>query len=126
MGTLRPPALSPVPAQPRHAAGRRQLTDVQTCRSQLVSSLCDQAYLSPLPAHVQPVLWEHDHALRLFPLPDALILADRSARFTVKYEGCRVFNPGPFAGAEYAWATYYLPTRTVESSFLPPDEEVHD
>lgn len=88
-----------------------------------MSTILDQGYLTPLPAHVQPVLWEHDHALRLFPLPDALVLADQFARFALTYEKCRVFNPGPFAGADYAWATYYLPTRKVESSYLPPDEE---
>lgn len=36
---------------------------------QLVVSLMEQAHLWPLPAHVKPVHWKLDHALRLSPLP---------------------------------------------------------
>jgi hypothetical protein len=35
-----------------------------------------QAHLCPLPISAQPVYWQYDHALRLAPLPDALIIAE--------------------------------------------------
>lgn len=45
---------------------------------QLVDTILSQAHLSPLPFHVRPVHWELDHTLRLFPLLNLLILADRT------------------------------------------------
>lgn len=38
----------------------------------------------------RPIAWEYDHALRLYPLPDVLILADNSYSFTHEYFGCQV------------------------------------
>ena len=39
---------------------------------QVAYTLIDQGHLSPLPLSVQPIHWEHDHALRLYPLPDVV------------------------------------------------------
>jgi len=39
---------------------------------QLVQSILDQAHLSPFANHIQPTLSDHDHALRLYPLPTAV------------------------------------------------------
>ncbi|KAN0061752.1 DNA-directed DNA polymerase epsilon, subunit B [Thecaphora frezii] len=86
----------------------------------LVSTLLDQAHLCPLPASVRPVLWEHDHALRLYPMPTTLVLADTYDRFELTYEGCHVFNPGSFRGSSYAWSTFYPATARTERSELPP------
>lgn len=36
---------------------------------QLVSTILDQAHLSPMTQQVRPISWEHDHALRLYPMP---------------------------------------------------------
>lgn len=38
----------------------------------------------------RPIAWEYDNALRLYPLPDVLILADNSYSFTHEYFGCQV------------------------------------
>ena len=38
----------------------------------LVSTILDQAHLCPLPQSARPVLWEYDHALRLYPMPSAV------------------------------------------------------
>ncbi|PWO00924.1 hypothetical protein FA09DRAFT_119397 [Tilletiopsis washingtonensis] len=85
----------------------------------LVSTILDQVHLHPLPQSARPVLWEHDHALRLYPMPTALVLADKYDRFHLTYEGCRVFNPSSFRGASFGWTTYYPGTRVTESSELP-------
>ncbi|WFD32012.1 DNA-directed DNA polymerase [Malassezia sp. CBS 17886] len=84
----------------------------------LVSTLLDQAHLCPLPHQVRPVLWEYAHALRLYPMPSALVLADRYERFELTYEGCHVFNPGSFRGSSYGWTTYYPATGQAERSEL--------
>jgi len=44
----------------------------------------------------RPIAWEYDHALRLYPLPDVLILADNSYSFTHEYFGCQVRRRMPY------------------------------
>lgn len=63
----------------------------------LVRTVIDQAHLCPLPQHKLPVYWCHDHALRLYPIPHALILADSVDQYHWNYEGAECFNPGSFA-----------------------------
>lgn len=41
----------------------------------LVSTVLDQAHLVPLAQRVRPVLWDHDHALSLYPMPTAVSLS---------------------------------------------------
>ncbi|MCJ1399388.1 DNA-directed DNA polymerase epsilon, subunit B [Xylographa trunciseda] len=68
--------------------------DLQTARK-LVKTILDQGNLSPFPLTTRPVLWNHADALRLYPLPTALVLVDPEAPpFAVTYEGCHVMNPG--------------------------------
>lgn len=42
----------------------------------LCATLLQQSHLCPVPLEAQPVFWQLDHALHLYPLPDALVLAD--------------------------------------------------
>lgn len=61
----------------------------------LTRTLLDQSHLSPFPLHVRPVHWDYAHALGLYPLPTALVVADKDApAFAIKYHGCAVMNPG--------------------------------
>lgn len=66
----------------------------------LVKSVVDQGFLCPFPTTIQPILWDYASSLHLYPLPNALVLADSEADpFTVTYEGCHVMNPGRFVPA---------------------------
>lgn len=60
---------------------------------QLVKTLLSQSHLIPLPIYVSPVYWQFDHSLRLYPLPDLLVIADKYDPFTVKESDCTVINP---------------------------------
>ena len=40
--------------------------------TQIAYSVVDQGHLCPVPMAVQPIHWAHDHALRLYPLPDVV------------------------------------------------------
>ncbi|CED83236.1 epsilon dna polymerase [Phaffia rhodozyma] len=82
----------------------------------LVQTILDQCHLSPLPLSVRPTLWDFDHALRLYPMPTSLILADKYERYELTYEGCHVFNPGSFIGNSFEWSTYYPSTQRSERS----------
>lgn len=64
--------------------------------AQLVKTVIDQAHLCPLPLSVRPVYWSFDNALRLFPLPDLLILADEYDGYMQTYADCTAVNPGAY------------------------------
>jgi DNA polymerase epsilon subunit 2 len=69
-------------------------SDTQSARA-LTRTLLSQSYLSPFPLSVRPLHWDYAHTLNLYPLPNALVLADSEAPpFVVKYCGCTVMNPG--------------------------------
>jgi DNA polymerase epsilon subunit 2 len=38
----------------------------------LVQTILDQSHLSPVNLSLQAVYWNHDHALRLYPMPSAV------------------------------------------------------
>lgn len=68
--------------------------DTLTARA-LTRTLLDQSHLSPFPLHVRPVHWDYAHVLGLYPLPTALVMADKDApAFALRYQGCAVMNPG--------------------------------
>lgn len=86
----------------------------------LVQTILDQAHLCPFPMNVQPIIWEHDQALRLYPMPTATVLADNYPAYDLTYEGCHVFNPGSFGlGGRPVWAIYEVASRTSQQSELP-------
>mmetsp|Transcript_28771 Transcript_28771/g.46676 ORF Transcript_28771/g.46676 Transcript_28771/m.46676 type:complete len:554 (-) Transcript_28771:29-1690(-) len=65
--------------------------------SHAIKTVLDQGHLSPLPLSTSPIYWQHDHALRLYPFPDALICGDRVEQYYETYEECDAINPGPFS-----------------------------
>ena len=90
--------------------------------AQLVQTILDQSHLSPFTLSTRPTLWEYDHAMRLYPMPTAIVLADKSESYDLTYEGCHVFNPGRFVsgggdegqGGEFEWSMYYPFNRRSE------------
>ncbi|KIP10726.1 hypothetical protein PHLGIDRAFT_22162 [Phlebiopsis gigantea 11061_1 CR5-6] len=72
--------------------------------------ILDQSHLVPLTTSIQPTLPEFDHTLRLYPLPTALVLADKYDRYQMTYEGCHVFNPSSFLGNSFGFSAY-IPAR---------------
>lgn len=82
---------------------------------QLVETLLRQAHLCPLPLHVRPIYWELDYTMRLFPLPDLLILADRTDQYALDCWGCNTVNPGSFS-SDFSFVVYRPCSRSVEFS----------
>ncbi|KZO94865.1 DNA polymerase epsilon subunit B [Calocera viscosa TUFC12733] len=91
----------------RNLVGVKQEIEAPELKRYLVQMVIDQEHLSPLPLTVQPILWEFDHALRLYPTPTTLILADKHERYEETYEGCHIFNPGSFIGNSFGFSTYF-------------------
>ncbi|KAF9969124.1 DNA-directed DNA polymerase epsilon, subunit B [Actinomortierella ambigua] len=88
-------------------------------QKQLVRTVIDGAHLCPLPLSVRPVYWAYDHALRLYPAPDALILADKFDAYNTNYEGCHCMNPGSFPASDYSWIVYYPASRRSDICQIP-------
>ncbi|KAK7470534.1 DNA-directed DNA polymerase epsilon, subunit B [Stygiomarasmius scandens] len=89
----------------------------------LVQSILDQAHLSPLTINIQPVLSDYDHSLRLYPLPTALVLADKYDKYKITYTGCHVFNPGSFVGSSFVFSTYKPAEMNSEECVLDADSD---
>ncbi|KAE8125908.1 hypothetical protein FH972_020669 [Carpinus fangiana] len=83
----------------------------------LVATITHQSHLCPLPLIVQPVIWNYDHCLYLYPTPHTIILGDRSEQKAFKYTGITCFNPGSFSN-DYTFVAYRPCTQEVELSAL--------
>ncbi|KAM0949149.1 putative DNA-directed DNA polymerase [Dioscorea sansibarensis] len=83
----------------------------------LVATITHQSHLCPLPLTVQPIIWNYDHCLRLYPTPHTIVLGDRSEQKAFKYTGITCFNPGSFSN-DSTFAAYRPSTQEVELSAL--------
>ncbi|KAK9905544.1 hypothetical protein WJX75_001819 [Coccomyxa subellipsoidea] len=96
----------------------------------LCATLLQQSHLCPVPLEAQPVYWSYDHALSLYPLPDALILADPAPCASFAFPplppdqrgaACVCLNPGSFTSGTFA--AYCPATREVELCDVPEEED---
>lgn len=84
--------------------------------SHFVKTILSQAHLCPLPLHVRPVYWKHDHTLWLYPLPDLVVLGDKCDPFTETLNDCTVANVGSFVKSGFEFKVYLPSTNIVENS----------
>ncbi|KIM90898.1 hypothetical protein PILCRDRAFT_94563 [Piloderma croceum F 1598] len=85
----------------------KQKAEGEDLRRFLVSSILDQSHLTPLTLNIQPTLSDYDHSLRLYPLPTAVVLADKYEKYKMTYSGCHVFNPGSFISKSFVFSIYH-------------------
>ncbi|KAF9534221.1 epsilon DNA polymerase [Crepidotus variabilis] len=107
----------------RNVVGVKQEVKSEDLKRFLVQSILDQGHLTPLTRNVQPVLSDFDHCLRLYPLPTALVLADRYDAYKVTYTGCHVFNPGRFFGKGLTFSMYTPAEVNSEECILALEED---
>ncbi|ERN11104.1 hypothetical protein AMTR_s00024p00151000 [Amborella trichopoda] len=93
----------------------------------LVATITHQSHLCPLPLTVQPILWNYDHCLRLYPAPHTIVLADNCKQQVFKQEIRKnnktlqiitCFNPGSFS-CDSTFVAYRPCNQEVELSALP-------
>ncbi|TFL05869.1 epsilon DNA polymerase [Pterulicium gracile] len=109
----------------RNVRGVKPNVETNDLKKFLVQTILDQAHLSPLANNIQPVSSDYDHALRLYPLPTCIVLADKYDRYKLTYSGCHVFNPGSFIGNNYSFSAYKPAEMNSEECILDvqSDEE---
>uniref|UniRef100_A0A8C9VIE7 DNA polymerase epsilon subunit n=1 Tax=Scleropages formosus TaxID=113540 RepID=A0A8C9VIE7_SCLFO len=61
-----------------------------------VKTILSQGHLTPLPLYVSPVFWAFDYALRVYPVPDMIVFADKYDPFNISNTGCLSINPVSF------------------------------
>ncbi|XP_030070184.1 DNA polymerase epsilon subunit 2 [Microcaecilia unicolor] len=83
-----------------------------------VKTLLSQGHLTPLPLFVSPVYWAYDYALRVYPVPDLIVIADKYDPFTANNTDCLIINPGSFPRSGFSFKVYYPSNKTVEDSKL--------
>jgi len=92
-------------------------------RRYLVQTILDQSHLTPLTSQIQPTLCDYDHALRLYPLPTTIVLADKYEKYKLTYSGCHVFNPGSLLAKSFAFSTYCPAEISSEEGVIDMDAE---
>ncbi|MCI4382889.1 hypothetical protein PGIGA_G00019850 [Pangasianodon gigas] len=83
-----------------------------------VKTILSQGHLTPLPLYVSPVYWAYDYALRVYPVPDVIIFADKYDPFSISNSDCLCINPGSFPRSGFSFKVYYPSNRIVEDSKL--------
>ncbi|XP_061651406.1 DNA polymerase epsilon subunit 2 [Phyllopteryx taeniolatus] len=83
-----------------------------------VRTILSQAHLAPLPLYVTPVFWAYDYALRVYPVPDVVVFADKCDPFSITHSDCLCVNPGSFPRSGFTFKVYYPSNRTIEDSKL--------
>eukprot|EP00873_Tetraselmis_striata_P041547 jgi/Tetstr1/461811/TSEL_006893.t1 len=88
----------------------------------LMATVLQQSHLCPLPLNQQPVYWQYDHAMHLFPLPHLLVLADGGGQAHTSFSGCKCVTPGSFCRDSH-FISYCPDEREIELSALPEASE---
>ncbi|PHT87834.1 hypothetical protein T459_09940 [Capsicum annuum] len=83
----------------------------------LVATIIHQSHLCPLPLTVQPIIWNYDHGLHLYPTPHTIVLGDKSEQKAFRYTGVTCFNPGSFSN-DGTFVAYRPCNQEVELSAL--------
>lgn len=86
--------------------------------SHFVKTILSQGHLAPLPLYVSPVFWAYDYSLRVYPVPDVIVFADKYDPFSITNTDCLCINPGSFPRSGFTFKVYYPSSKTVEDSKL--------
>ncbi|KAJ1935332.1 DNA-directed DNA polymerase epsilon, subunit B [Linderina pennispora] len=57
--------------------------------------------------------------MRVYPIPDVLVLADKFDSYSINYEDCHCVNPGPFSSGDFAFFVYYPASGKSQYSQIP-------
>uniref|UniRef100_A0A671V478 DNA polymerase epsilon subunit n=1 Tax=Sparus aurata TaxID=8175 RepID=A0A671V478_SPAAU len=83
-----------------------------------VKTILSQGHLTPLPLYVSPIFWAYDYSMRVYPIPDVIVFADKYDPFSITNTDCLCVNPGSFPKSGFTFKVYYPSNRTVEDSKL--------
>ena len=83
---------------------KRQQSHASFFFDQTCSTVIQESHLCPVPLEYQPIAWEFDHAMYIYPNPHGLILADSEPAARSIFDTCDCLNPGSLATGTFgAW-----------------------
>lgn len=110
-----PPPMPPQQTQDTSAEHASFFFD-QTC-----STVIQESHLCPVPLEYQPITWEYDHSLYVYPNPHGLLLADSEPAARSIFDTCDCLNPGSLSTGTFgAWNPS---SREMEMCDVNIDEE---
>ncbi|KAF5305724.1 hypothetical protein FQR65_LT07620 [Abscondita terminalis] len=83
----------------------------------VIRTIISQGHLSPFSLNASTVHWDFDYTLRLFPLPNLIVLGDKTESYQGEYKGCQIINPGPFCDG-FNFICYTPFTNQIEECHL--------
>ncbi|XP_030754495.1 DNA polymerase epsilon subunit 2 [Sitophilus oryzae] len=86
--------------------------DIPKC---ITRTIISQGHFSPLSLNASTVHWDYDYCLSLYPLPDLVVIGDRSEAFKDQYKNCLVMNPGQFCTGDFPFNMYYPTSSSIEA-----------
>ncbi|KAI3649999.1 hypothetical protein MP228_005631 [Amoeboaphelidium protococcarum] len=98
----------------RNAILRPNLQKESNLNAHMARTILGQQHLSPLNPNVSPVVWSQDNALRLYPLPDLLVMADKVEHYAFEAESCKVVNPGSFQASGFSMIQYRISDSSID------------
>lgn len=72
---------------------KEMLLSFSSFSPQFVKTILSQGHLTPLPLYVSPVFWAYDYSLRVYPVPDVIVFADKYDPFSITNTDCLCVNP---------------------------------
>ncbi|KAH1001037.1 hypothetical protein HUJ04_013299 [Dendroctonus ponderosae] len=78
-------------------------------------TIIGQGHLCPVSLNALNVHWDFDYCMSLYPLPDLVVIGDKSEAYKDHYKNCIVMNPGQFCTGEFGFKMYY-PAKDIESA----------
>jgi hypothetical protein len=91
----------------------------------VAKTILEQGHLVPCAANTTPVYWNMDHALRLYPLPAAVILGESDA-FSHAIGDCHVLSPGNMVQGKFVKYTLFPHKHEDEDPVQFYPQEAHD
>ncbi|XP_017769233.1 PREDICTED: DNA polymerase epsilon subunit 2 [Nicrophorus vespilloides] len=92
-----------------------QKDELSDCVTRTVIS---QGHLSPMSLNALTVHWDFDYTLNLYPLPNLIVIGDKSESYQGEYKGCKVVNPGSFCEGGFQFKCYTPYTEQLDDCVL--------
>ncbi|KAN0045292.1 hypothetical protein ACTA71_005669 [Dictyostelium dimigraforme] len=93
----------------------------------LIELICSNSHLCNLTLEDKPIYWNYDHAMSVYPLPDILVIGDKSNQYEhSRADGTYSMNPSSFS-TDYSFA-HYIPSckQFYYNKADRPSDEIED
>lgn len=75
---------------------------------QLTNTIISQGHLCPIALNALTVHWDFDYCMRLYPLPDLVVIGDKAEMYEGINTKCTIVNPVILCVTSFAFKLYML------------------